>query len=65
MEAKLGRVEEEVREGGLKISRMLGYGFGRKDDGTGREDKGRGREDGALLLAGGCGSPRLRPTGNG
>jgi DNA-binding IclR family transcriptional regulator len=53
MEAKLGRLEEEVREAGLKISRMLGFGLGRgQDQATSLESVMRGRDEAALLLSG-------------
>jgi IclR family transcriptional regulator, KDG regulon repressor len=53
MEAKLGRLEEEVREAGLKISRMLGFGLGRgQDQTTAPESVERGREEATLLVSG-------------
>ncbi|HEV3277217.1 MAG TPA: IclR family transcriptional regulator [Terriglobia bacterium] len=46
MEAKLGRIEEEVREAGLKTSRMLGFGLGHDQDrSTSADDLERGREE--------------------
>jgi IclR family transcriptional regulator, KDG regulon repressor len=50
MEAKLGRIEEEVREAGLKTSRMLGFGLGRgQDQSTSADNPERGREDAAAV----------------
>ncbi|HEV2381463.1 MAG TPA: IclR family transcriptional regulator [Terriglobia bacterium] len=46
MEAKLGHLEQELREAGLRISRMLGFGLGRgQNEAAGLESIGRGSEE--------------------